>query len=154
ERYPMRTSTPAGSAAGSRPKTRTVPLVARNRPRTCLMSVVLPAPLTPTSPKTTPRGMVSRTLSSATFGPNRRVSPATPSPLGPNSEYAATIGSRLLGLQEFVALPHEFDHVFGSDAQLPGLGEQGVDAFGENLQPLPAGQRRAGGRHVGSRGPP
>src|SRR5581483_2696939 len=139
----MRTSTPAGSAAGSRPKTRTVPLLARSRPRMCLMSVVLPAPLTPTSPKTTPRGMASRTLSSATFGPNRRVSPAISITFAPNSEYAATIGSRLLGLQDFVTLPQQFDHVVGADAQLPGLGQEGVDPLGEDLQPLPPGQRGA-----------
>ena len=51
-------------------------LLRRSRPRTCLMSVVLPAPLTPTRPKTLPRGTVRRTLSRAVLAPKRRVRPA------------------------------------------------------------------------------
>src|SRR5712692_9178308 len=69
----MRTRTPLGSATGSRSKTRTEPVAALSKPRTCLISVVLPAPLAPTSPKTVPRGTVRLTLSSATLGPKRRV---------------------------------------------------------------------------------
>ena len=37
----------------------------------------------------------------------------------------------------------EFDDVFERDVHLAGFGQQGVDAFGEDLQPLAAGQRRA-----------
>src|SRR5207302_494864 len=69
----MRTRTPLGSATGSRSKTRTDPVAALSKPRTCLISVVLPAPLAPTRPKTVPRGTVRLTWSSARLGPKRRV---------------------------------------------------------------------------------
>src|SRR5262245_54670342 len=125
----MRTSTPAGSAVGSFPNTRIDPSAARSNPRTCLMRVVLPAPLTPTSPKTVPRGTLRRTLSRATFGPNRRVRPVTSITLSGESEWMATIGSHLLGigLQGFVARAHEFDHFLGADAETSSFSEQGVD---------------------------
>src|SRR6266567_7689315 len=71
--YPMRDSTPTGSATGSRPKTRTEPLSALSSPRMWRMSVVLPAPLTPTRPYTAPRGSDSLTESSAVRVPKRRV---------------------------------------------------------------------------------
>src|SRR5581483_6252984 len=68
----MRPSTPTGSATGSRPKTRTVPASALNRPRICLMSVVLPAPFSPTRPKTPPLGTYNEMLSSTVLAPKRR----------------------------------------------------------------------------------
>src|SRR5438552_6702021 len=73
----MRDRTPTGSATGSSPKTRTEPLSARSRPRTCLMSVVFPAPLAPTRPYTAPRGIDKLTESSAVFESKRRVSSVT-----------------------------------------------------------------------------
>src|SRR5882724_12288207 len=69
----MRPRTPTGSATGSRPKTRTVPDSAFNRPRICLIRVVLPAPFSPTNPKTHPRGTYNDTSSSTVLEPNRRV---------------------------------------------------------------------------------
>src|SRR5689334_3494021 len=73
----MRDRTPTGSATGSRPKTRTVPLSARKSPRMCLMSVVLPAPFAPTRPYTAPRGIDRLTEDRAVRAPKRRVSPVT-----------------------------------------------------------------------------
>src|ERR1051326_5907058 len=70
----MRDRTATGSATGSRSKTRTEPLSARSRPRMCLMSVVLPAPLAPTRPKTCPGGRDTLTESRAVVVPKRRVS--------------------------------------------------------------------------------
>src|SRR5882724_12358806 len=68
----MRESTAPGFETGSSPNTETEPDCARSRPIACLMSVVLPAPLTPTSPKTTPRGIARFTSDSAFAAPNRR----------------------------------------------------------------------------------
>src|SRR6185295_1754775 len=73
----MRDRTATGSATGSSPKTRTKPLSARSRPRICLMSVVLPAPLAPTRPWTAPRDMDRLTEARAVLAPKRRVSSDT-----------------------------------------------------------------------------
>src|SRR5438046_6209342 len=45
---------------------------ALSKPRMCLLSVVLPAPLAPTSPNTCPRSTLRFTVSSASFDLNRR----------------------------------------------------------------------------------
>src|SRR5688500_17084306 len=55
------------------------------------MNVVLPAPLTPTSPKTAPRGTLRRTPSRATFAPNRRVRLLASITLSGASGWMATI---------------------------------------------------------------
>src|SRR4051812_21559160 len=68
----MRPSTPLGSATGSIPNTRTVPNSARHSPSRCLISVDLPAPFSPTRPKTEPRGTSSVTSASACVVPKRR----------------------------------------------------------------------------------
>src|ERR1700678_2983469 len=68
----MRPRTPTGSATGSQPNTRTVPVSALSKPRMCLMSVVFPAPFSPTSPKTHPFGTYNDTPSKAVLAPNRR----------------------------------------------------------------------------------
>ena len=39
-----------------------------------------------------------------------------------------------------VALLEKFDDVFERDIHLPGLGEEGVDPLGEDLDPFAAGQ--------------
>ena len=44
----------------------------------------------------------------------------------------------------------QFDDRVGVDVHLPRLGEEGVDAGGEDFQPLAAGQRRGVGRDVGA----
>src|SRR5262249_5868903 len=50
----------------------TAPVSARSKPRTCLISVVLPAPFSPTRPNTHPRETLSDTALNAVFEPNRR----------------------------------------------------------------------------------
>src|SRR5205814_449654 len=45
---------------------------ARSNPRMCLIRVVLPAPFSPTSPNTHPRGTSNDTSFNAAFDPNRR----------------------------------------------------------------------------------
>src|SRR5437773_8101828 len=75
ERKPTRLSTATGSATGSRSNTRREPDSALSKPRMCLMSVVLPAPLAPTRPNTCPRSTLRLTPSSASFDLNRRERP-------------------------------------------------------------------------------
>lgn len=58
-----------------RPSTSAVPLVGRQRPRSNWIVVVLPAPLGPTKPLTTPAGRSISTESTASRGPKRLVSP-------------------------------------------------------------------------------
>src|ERR1700730_17771330 len=122
----MRARTPAGSATGSRPKTRTLPACALSKPRTCLISVVLPAPLAPTRPKTMPRGMVMLTSSSAAFTPKRRVSALTSTTGSATAETPAIMASFLLsvrgGLHGFVAPAHELDGFVDAHIHLAGLG--------------------------------
>src|SRR6266851_164739 len=149
----MRTRTPFGSATGSRSKTCTDPVAARSKPRMCLMSVVLPAPLAPTSPKTVPRGTVRLTLSSATLGPKRRVISliwitASIEREGFSIMECPFTWTRLHGL---VALAKETDDLFGADVHLASLGQQGVGALGENLQALAPRQRGPAVGHVSAR---
>src|SRR5262249_54674172 len=146
----MRDRTPSGSVTGSRPKTRTLPSAARSRPRTCLMRVVLPAPLAPTRPRTAPRGTARLTRSRATLAPKRRVRLRT----AMTGRSGPGMGSGLLGAggQGQVALAEQLDDLVGVDVQLPGLGQQGVDALADDLQALTPGQRRAGVGHVGAGG--
>src|SRR5262249_33809465 len=68
----MLPSTRTGSATGFMPKTRTVPDSARSKPRMCLISVVFPAPFSPTRPNTLPRGTSNETSFKASFEPNFR----------------------------------------------------------------------------------
>src|SRR5437588_5599646 len=144
----MGPSTPAGSATGSRPKTRTLPPLGRSRPSRWRISVVLPAPLAPTRPKTQPRGTVRLTPSSARLGPKRRVKPRSSTTGSWATPFAtpllATIGSFLLGVgvHRPVALAEQLDHFVGAEIHLAGLAEQGVHALGEDAQALAAGQRR------------
>src|SRR5688572_19189163 len=53
-------------------KTLTLPVWARHNPSTCLINVDLPAPFSPTRPKTDPCGTVSDTSFKAALEPNRR----------------------------------------------------------------------------------
>src|SRR5581483_10645369 len=151
----MRTRTPSGSATGSRPKTRTDPLAAFSKPRTWRISVVLPAPLTPTRPKTTPRGTVRLTSSRATLAPKRRVNPRISITLSARLEPLAYMDSFLLGMgmQALVALTKERDDLFDVDVHLVRLGQQGIDALGQDLQPFTPGQRRARVGDIRPRGP-
>ncbi len=68
----MRPRTEVASDTGSMPKTLTVPVWARHNPRTCLISVDLPAPFSPTSPNTDPRDTATDTSFRAFFDPNVR----------------------------------------------------------------------------------
>src|SRR2546421_9682244 len=68
----MRPKTATGFETGSRPKTLTVPASARHKPRMCLIKVDFPAPFSPTSPNTLPRGTCSERLFNAVFEPNLR----------------------------------------------------------------------------------
>src|SRR5215471_3388380 len=132
----MRERTPTGSTTGSSPKTRTEPFCAASRPRMCLISVVLPAPLAPTRPYTTPRGTVSVTSFKAILAPNRRVTPVT----------AMTVSfmcTSLLcvGPEGSVALTQEVHDLVAVESKLAGFGNQGVNAFRHDAQPFPARQR-------------
>src|SRR5262245_43800275 len=93
----MRAKTYAGSATGSRPKTRTSPACALNTPRQWLMSVVLPAPLAPTRPKTMPRGNVRLTSASAVVAPKRRLSDFTSTTGAEVVDWLAIMALFLLG---------------------------------------------------------
>src|SRR6185369_8322686 len=111
-----------------------------SKPRMCLMSVVLPAPLAPTRPKTTPRGKSTLTSSSATTAPKRRVSART-STTGPAAWEALSImASLLLGARGrrhgLVALAYELEDFLHADVELARLGEQSVDALSQDLQPF------------------
>src|ERR1043165_3634775 len=117
----------------------------------CLISVVLPAPLAPTRPKTMPRGNVRLTLSRAVVEPNWRdsdristISVLTDSPL---------LGARK-SLHGLVALAHELDNLAHADAELAGFSQQRVDALVEDFDALAPRQRRAGIRHERAGGPP
>src|SRR5688572_9901842 len=107
------------------------------------MSVVLPAPLAPTRPNTAPRGTRRVTPSRAVLGPNRRVSRSTATT---SSKASGVMASRLLGdrFQNLVAAADQVEQFVGAEAELTGLGEQGVDALGQDAQPLPPGERGPG----------
>src|SRR5436305_2893977 len=115
----MRASTPAGSATGSRPKTRTEPDWALSRPSRCLISVVLPAPLAPTRPKTVPRGRLRLTPSRASFAPNRRVRPRTSTTGSARGKPLAIMALFLLGarLHDGGALAQHLKDLFDADVQ-------------------------------------
>src|SRR5258708_5948605 len=141
----MRPSVPTGFCTGSRPNTRTVPVWALSIPRMCLIRVVLPAPLPPINPKTPPRGTASETSSSAVLLPNCLVSRRISMMGGAEQGKGSFMRSFLVaaGLHGFVALFDEFDEIVVVNVHLPRLGQQGVDALGENLDPFAAGQRGA-----------
>ena len=73
-RRPARTGPPS---TGSSPKTETVPLSGRRRPRIISIVVVLPAPLGPSRATTSPAAMLRSTPSTATTEPNVLRRPAT-----------------------------------------------------------------------------
>src|SRR5262249_33281397 len=133
----MRPSTPAGSATGSRPKTRTAPAWARSSPSTWRMSVVLPAPLAPTRPKTAPHGTTRLTRSRATLAAKRRVTSRI-STTAWASNPRAIMGSFLLRgrLHDVGALANQVHDRVGVDVQLPGFRQEGVDPLREDLQAL------------------
>src|SRR5712691_5193979 len=139
----MRPNVPTGFCTGSSPNTRTVPDCALSIPRTCLMSVVLPAPLPPINPNTPPRGTVSEILSSAVLLPNCRVTRRMSTIGGAAEGNGSCIASLLSagGLHGRVALLNEFDDLFQREIHVTCLSQQGVDACRENLNPFAAGQR-------------
>ena len=108
------------------------------------MSVVLPAPLAPTRPKTAPRGTVRLTSSSATVRAE-----AARQPLDADDRVGSAGAGRSWFISPWrvaaglVAPAEQIEQFVQADVHLPGLGEQGVDALGEDSQALLAGQRRA-----------
>ncbi len=153
----MRARTPAGSATGSRPKTRTDPVSAFSKPSTCLMSVVLPAPLAPTRPSTMPRGSVKLTLSSAVMAPKRRVKALTSTTGSANAGLLAIMGFTAPRGRGAVAWPHraahECDDLVQADVQLARFGKQRVDAFRHDPHAFTPCERRAIVRHERARRP-
>src|SRR5262245_56526223 len=110
------------------------------------MSVVLPAPFSPTRPNTDPAGTVRSMPSSATLSPNRRDSPSISTTVGNNSTRLAIMVSSLpmLRLQDLVTLEDQLHDLLDPDVHLAGLGDQRVDPLRQDPPPLAAGQRRAG----------
>src|SRR6185295_5527440 len=98
----MRPRTETGSETGSMPKTRTVPASARNKPRICLIKVVLPAPFSPTSPNTLP-----------------------------HRKMATGISFLHLFLHHAIALAEQFDDFAQLDIKVPCLRQQSIRAPGE-----------------------
>ena len=123
DKYPVRPRTPTGSATGFRPKTATVPFCAASSPSKCLISVVLPAPFSPTSPNTIPRGTLKDTPLSAVFLPKLRLRLLISMTLS---------GMRVVLLDSPASFPNELDQRFQPKVHLPRLSQQRVDAFGQN----------------------
>src|SRR5688572_16973897 len=141
----MRPSVPTGFAMGSNPNTRTVPDCGRSSPSTCLISVVLPAPLPPISPNTPPRGMDSETSSSAVLSPNRLVTRCSSI-----TELVGVMGASMVSFlrgssrrEQIAPLLDQLEHVFDRDIHLLSFGQQRVDPLRENLDPLPPREWRA-----------
>src|SRR5437870_8552267 len=78
--YPTRRRAPTGSATASTPSTSTRPAEGRRYPVITRMVVVLPAPLGPSSPRTSPAAMSKLTSSMARTRPKRRPTPRTWTP--------------------------------------------------------------------------
>src|SRR5579863_3206032 len=148
----MRPSVPTGFWTGSRPNTCTDPACALSMPRMCLIRVVLPAPLPPIRPKTPPRGTASETSLSALLLPNCRVSRRISMMGGAELGNGSFMRSFLVagGLHSLVALLSELDELVEVNVHLSRLGQQGVDALGENLDAFAAGQGRALVGNVGT----
>src|SRR6185437_2750539 len=163
----MRESTFTGSSTGSSPKTRTNPCSALSSPMTWRMSVVLPAPFSPTNPKTVPVGSVRLTSSSAIFWPNRRVTLristaecATSARGGGEAcgwiiGWSADIRSLLVRLRTHgaVMLPKQFDQFVDGNIHLSGLGKERIDPFAQHAQFFFSGQRGLHCGHKGARRP-
>ena len=118
------------------------------------MSVVLPAPLAPTSPKTIPRGSCDAHVIQRILSPNRRDSDLTSTTASGTwtwrSWFHFSSGRRLHVL---VALTDELHNFINADIQLACFREQSVDAFRQDPYSFAAGQRRAGVRNVSARRP-
>src|SRR5262249_12349001 len=99
------------------------------------MSVVLPAPLPPIRPKTTPWGTISERSASAVLRSKVRVTLC-------NSmmELLATMVSYLVSsrVQGGMTLLNDLDEVVDRNVHLTGFGEQGIDAFVENHEAFAA----------------
>src|SRR5580765_454941 len=135
----MRLSTPTGSRTGSRPKTRTEPVVARNSPSRCLRSVVLPAPLAPTRPYTRPAAAWNDTPSRAVLPTNDRERSLTSTICPMLFLHVRRFGggSEIHGRFAFADHPED---VVGSEVQLVRLGQQGIDALLDDAAPFPERQ--------------
>ena len=115
----------------------------------CLMSVVLPAPLAPTNPNTTPRGTVRETLSRASLAPKRRFDPVIWMPVLARLRMEDSwFGFVIDGL---ITLAQQFDDLVQLDPQVPRLDQQRVHAFGQELDFFTAGKRRGTFRDIGAR---
>src|SRR5690349_8890101 len=141
----MRESTAAGFDTGSSPNTETEPDCARNRPITCLMSVVLPAPFTPTSPNTAPRGIESVTPPSASAEPKRRERLRIST-----TGRVAALGSAFMGrslllvfaAHDFVPFVEELLQLFDVHAHVARVCQQRIDSLAEHAQAFSPRERR------------
>src|SRR5438128_987008 len=88
----MRARAATGSAATSTPPTRTRPVEGRRYPVITRMVVVLPAPLGPSSPSTSPAPMSKLTSVMASTRPKRRLTPWTSTPPALNRSGAVVGG--------------------------------------------------------------
>ena len=114
------------------------------------MSVVLPDPLGPTRPKTLPRGTAKFTRSSARLAPKRRVSPTISITFStePVLTFSLLCG---VGTHCAIPLPDQVQDFLDADVHLPGLGQQGVDPPGQNVEAFAPGQRGSGVGNVRAR---
>src|SRR6185503_3123609 len=97
------------------------------------MSVVLPAPLRPTSPNSTPAGTSRLTSDSACVRPKRRDTFCR------RMTRSFCIGDSfgpLLAMHRFVTLVDERFHFIGTHIEVLRLGEQRIDAPAQDAQPL------------------
>jgi hypothetical protein len=75
--YPIRRRTSSGRVSTSKPATRASPALAASSPVSILIAVVLPAPLAPRKPNTSPAATSKLIASTAVKVPKRRVRPRT-----------------------------------------------------------------------------
>src|SRR5690349_21323620 len=115
----------------------------------CLISVVFPAPFSPTSPMTVPWRSSSDTSSSASLSRKRRVKcetftsgGAASSPFrassSANVRAIATMVSVLPQLHHILAFVDQLDQLIQRNVHLFGLGQECVDPQGEDLDALRA----------------
>src|SRR5690349_16406027 len=107
------------------------------------MSVVFPAPFSPTNPKTVPAGTSRLRLSNASFDPNRRVTSRIwtaeavscwhSADCSTAMRLAATMVSflRACGNHGAIALVQQIDQILGGDIQLICLSKQRIDALNQ-----------------------
>src|SRR2546430_17482211 len=130
------------------PKTLTDPLSALSNPNTCRISVVFPAPFSPTNPSTVPAGTSRLRWSSANFDPKRRVRSWICTAMDElmRAGACAIAKSLVATMVSFLraesghcalALVKELDQGIRRDIQLLCFGQQRVDALGQYAHLFP-----------------